>query len=234
MQRDQVVSVILPLYNGEKYIAEALESILSQTYRHIEIIVVNDGSRDRSDEIIKGFGSQLKYVWQENQGTAAARNRGIKIATGDFLAFLDQDDLWSPNKLTRQLAAFVCEPDLDIVFGHMQQFHSPDLDRSLKHKLHCPRDPIPGVLTSAVLITKVAFFKVGLFEQRWGIGEWANWYVRAVELNLKMKMLPEVVAHRRLHAGNKGVLQRDSLKEYAQILKASLDRRRSNHAFGRR
>lgn len=220
------ISVIIPVYNGERYLSEAIESILAQTYRPIEVIVVDDGSTDSSAQIVKRFGKSLQYFFQTNSGTGAARNRGINSAAGNFFAFLDQDDLWVEDKLDRQMSVFTATPEAEIVFGHVRQFHSTELKEHIKQKIYCPAGLMPGYSPSAMLIERSSFFRVGLFETRWKIGEWANWYVRAVELGLKKIMLPDLVTLRRLHERNKGLYQREEINEYAQILKASLDRRR--------
>jgi glycosyltransferase involved in cell wall biosynthesis len=224
----ELVSVIMPVYNGEAYLSDAINSVLDQKYNSMELIVIDDGSTDRSAEIVKIFGKKVQYFFQKNSGTADARNHGIRVANGSFFAFLDQDDLWIKDKLLLQISAFKSEPELDIVFGHVQQFLSPDISETLKQNLVCPPSRMPGYLPSAILMKRETFFKVGNFESSWQIGEWADWYVRASELTLKMKMLPELVAMRRIHAGNKGVLQRNSINEYVHILKASLDRRRTD------
>lgn len=219
------VSVIIPVYNGERYLAEAIESVLAQTYRPIEIIVVDDGSTDGSAHIAKGYGSPVRYFFQSNRGTGAARNRGVGLAVGNFLAFLDQDDLWVADKLTVQMEAFSTVSELDLVFGHIKQFHSPELDERVKQRIYCPTELMPGYSPSAMLIKRDAFLRVGLFDTKWQVGEWVDWCVRAAELELKAMILPDLVTWRRLHKGNKGVLQRTAITEYVWILKASLDRR---------
>ena len=109
------VSVIIPVYQGDRFLAEAVESVLNQTYTNYEIIVINDGSTDNSNDVLQPYLDKIRYVYQENQGVAAARNRGIKIARGEFLAFLDQDDFWLPDKLASQVACFDTKPELGIV-----------------------------------------------------------------------------------------------------------------------
>ena len=101
-----LVSCIVPVYNGERYLREALDSILAQTYRPLEIIVADDGSADGTAGVVATFGDQVRYVRQHNQGPSSARNLGIRVPTGDFIAFLDADDLWHPEKLARQIARF--------------------------------------------------------------------------------------------------------------------------------
>src|SRR6476660_1471039 len=106
-----LVSVIIPVYNGTCYLRAALESVFAQTYRPFEVIVVDDGSLDDSGVIAQSF-DDVRYIHQENQGVAAARNNGIEVARGEFLAFLDQDDLWTPEKLKLQMGHLLSDPEL--------------------------------------------------------------------------------------------------------------------------
>lgn len=221
------VSVIIPVYNGELYLEEAIESVLSQSLQPYEIIIVDDGSTDKSQAIAKRYEPKVRCVHQKNGGTAAARNLGINISRGNFLAFLDQDDIWEDKKLELQINAFQKNVELDIVLGHLQQFYSPELEDEMKMKIYCPDQPEPGYLPSAMLIKRNSFFRVGLFETKWQIGEWTNWYINASESGLKTEMLPEVLVRRRIHNENKGILQRDQRSEYVKIIKVSLDRRRA-------
>ncbi|MBD2182999.1 glycosyltransferase family A protein [Aerosakkonema funiforme] len=227
MSNSFLVSVIIPVYNCEKYLAEAIESVLAQTYQPLEIIVIDDGSTDGSAEVAKRFGTTVQYCFQANSGTAAARNRGIELAKGDFFAFLDADDLWIEDKLTNQMAAFTNNPNLDVVYGQVQQFISPDLGENLKAKLEDSPKLVPGHIPSALLIKRDSLFQVGLFETQWRLAEFASWQIRVTELGLQTMMLPNLVAKRRLHETNKGIKQREYQTEYVQILKASLDRRRA-------
>lgn len=109
------VSVIIPVYQGDRFLGEAVESVLNQTYTNYEIIVVDDGSTDNSLEVLEHYFDKICYVFQGNQGVAAARNRGLQIARGEFIAFLDQDDFWLPEKLALQIACFDAQPELGIV-----------------------------------------------------------------------------------------------------------------------
>src|SRR5690606_34102704 len=100
---DQLVSIVIPVYNAEKYLEQTLASIYAQTYPHTEIIAVDDGSSDRSVEILRQHAPRVRLVTQANAGAAAARNRGVREARGKWIAFLDADDLWTPDKLEKQL-----------------------------------------------------------------------------------------------------------------------------------
>jgi glycosyltransferase involved in cell wall biosynthesis len=221
-----LISVIIPVYNGELYLSEALESVLAQTYQPLDIIVVNDGSTDRSADILATYGRAIRWVQQPNQGTGAARNHGVSLAQADYLAFLDQDDVWASDKLAAQMETLLSEPTLDMVFGQVQPFFSPEWEAAHDSGLYCAEQPVNGYSPSALLIRRSAFVRVGEFETGWQVGEWAQWYTRARHMDLAERVLPQVVAWRRLHAGNKGLVRRSSAQEYARILHASLKRRR--------
>jgi glycosyltransferase involved in cell wall biosynthesis len=112
---DRQVSVIIPIYNAERYIQPAVESVLHQTYPHWELIIVDDGSTDNSKQKLEPYQEYLRYFYQQNQGVAAARNRGILEAKGEFIAFLDQDDWFLPDKLALQVALFQQQSSIGIV-----------------------------------------------------------------------------------------------------------------------
>ncbi|MBI4317895.1 MAG: glycosyltransferase [Chloroflexi bacterium] len=109
------VSVIIPVYNCERFIAEAVDSVLAQSFRDFELIVVDDGSTDRTAEVVKSYGPRLTYIYQTNQERSAARNAGIRRASGQYLAFLDADDIWLPQKLERQIEVFDRAPEIGLV-----------------------------------------------------------------------------------------------------------------------
>jgi glycosyltransferase involved in cell wall biosynthesis len=222
---DATVSVIIPVFNRKLYLPEALASILEQTYQPLEIILIDDGSTDASAEVIKDFPS-VRYFYQTNSGAATARNRGVELAQGNFLAFLDSDDLWTKDKLARQMTVLATTPEIDIVFGHVKQFHSPELDQSITQKTRFAAEIMPGYHVGAMLVRREAFFRVGLFETNLKVGEFISWHLRATELGLQMMMLPEVVMQRRIHETNMGIYQRQNRSEYLKVVKAALDRRR--------
>lgn len=113
---NKIVSVIIPAYNRELYPAETIESVLAQTYRPIEIIVVDDGSTDGTAEVAKSFSGTVRCFYKSNSGSSAARNKGIKKALGSFFSFLDSYDLWVEEKLSRQMAVLDSDEDQDMVF----------------------------------------------------------------------------------------------------------------------
>ncbi|MGH7450208.1 MAG: glycosyltransferase family 2 protein [bacterium] len=223
---DHLISVIIPAYNAGRYLGEAIASVLAQTHRAHEIIVIDDGSTDDTANIAQSFSPSVRYEWQPNDGAGAARNHGVELARGNFLAFLDADDLWIEDKLARQFAAFESDPTLNMVFGHVQQFYSPELGEEIKKRIKLPAETMRGFHPGAMLIKRETFFRVGLFKTDLQLGEFIDWHARAMELGLKSFMLPEVVMKRRIHETNQGIYKRDAREDYLKIVKASLDRRR--------
>jgi glycosyltransferase involved in cell wall biosynthesis len=188
--------------------------------------VIDDGSTDSSAEIAKHYSSAVKYFFQPNSGLSAALNRGVEVAQGSFFSFLDSDDLWMKDKLTHQMKVFENNPDLDIVFGQIKQFFSPELDENQRKGIRIPTEVIRGIFKGSMLIKRDSFFRVGKFDTRWKVGDFVCWYLRAVEKSLKSVVLDEIVVLRRIHMNNMGIRQQESRNDYVRILKASLDRRR--------
>lgn len=116
------VSVIIPAYNAEKYIAEAIESVLAQTYPEVECIVVDDGSTDRTGEIVRSYGSRVQYISQDNAERSTARNNGILHAKGDYISFLDADDYQAPEKIRDQVDLLEVHPEYDAVYSKVMYF----------------------------------------------------------------------------------------------------------------
>ena len=221
------VSVIIPVFNGEKYLKEAIESVLAQDYPRKEIIVVNDGSTDNTTNIMKSFFPNLRYVEQSNQGLGASRNMGVKNALGTHLAFLDHDDLWAPTKLTEQVKAWKQADNDPLIFGSVQQFICSQLTQEEKARLAVNETVLPGYIASTLLLSKKRFLEVGEFMTQNKVGEFLDWYMRALAKNIPMQLLSSLCLKRRVHDNNMG-RQRDLYKrtDYLHVLKANLNRRR--------
>jgi glycosyltransferase involved in cell wall biosynthesis len=222
-----LVSVIIPVFNAERYVGEAIRSVLSQTYRAIELICVNDGSTDGSLSILQSFKTKIVLIDnEENCGTAESRNRGIHEARGEFLAFIDNDDIWESNKLEVQMDQFQNRHDLDVSLTYMQCFISPEISEDIKDLRYCPADPLPGYIPSTMVARRISFDKVGYFDSRWKNGESFAWIVRANEVGLKVEVIEDVLVRRRIHDNNKSVSgSSTSRSDYLRILRESVDRR---------
>lgn len=220
------ISIIIPVFNTEKYLAEAIESVLSQTLKPTEIIVVDDGSTDKSVEIARQFEPLVRIISQANKGVGAARNVGIQETSGDFLAFLDADDFWTENKLEIQLSYLENNPKTDMVFGYVEQFISSELPDEHKSNLKSELDKMQGFVAGAMLIKKTTFLKAGFFNEKLELGEFIDWFSRAKDLGLTFQVLNEIVLKRRIHTSNMGIYKKQHLKDYTTLLRTALARKR--------
>ncbi len=225
------ISVIVPVYNHEAYVAQALRSALDQSFPAHEILLVDDGSTDGSAAVAAGIPG-VKVLRRPNGGIGAARNTGLRAATGDAFAFLDADDRWHPDKLRLQREALLCRPELDMVFSMARQFLSPDLSEAERAQRKVEQEVVPGRMAGTMLIRRGSFERVGEFRGDLRTAEFLDWYARAQALGLKDEMLPEVLYERRIHAANHGVRERGARGDYFRALKASIDLKRKAEAEG--
>lgn len=225
------VSHVIPVFNGETTIAEAIESVLGQTLPPRELIVVDDGSIDGTRNEVGRFRDRIVYRRQENAGVSAARNHGLRIAKGDWLAFLDADDRVHPDKLALQLAAARRRPELELCDGHARYFWSEELsdeqresDRRYRHDFW--KRAAPGHIDTW-LARRDLFERFGFFDENLDYSEDTDWYLRVRDGGAILETLPEILAYRRLHRGN--ITARDRAGQtngIARAIKSSLDRRR--------
>lgn len=216
------VSVVIPVFDGERHVGEAIDSALAQTHRPLEVVVVDDGSTDRSAEIARARGATVLRL--DHAGPAAARNAGVRAARGDVVAFLDADDVWLPRKLELQLAVLTGEPPADFVLAHLEEFVSPELDVAAAARLR-PRPPRASYAPSVLVAWRRVLEELPFADA--ATGEFLDWMLRARDRGLREVMLPQVVARRRLHGANHSLRGREARPELAHMLKRSLDRRRA-------
>jgi glycosyltransferase involved in cell wall biosynthesis len=174
------VSVVIPVYNNEAYIAAAVKSVLSQTLPPTEIIVVDDGSTDSTAAALESLRGSIKYLYQQNRGEPSARNRGIRESTGEYIAFLDGDDLWHPSKLELQMNYVREHPDCALVYTDMSTFDENGvIDASVKERLRMslPSGHIfPALFMTAlfgsgsVVFRRECIQKVGYFNEEFLVG----------------------------------------------------------------
>ena len=222
-----LVSVIIPVFNAERFLSDALNSVFSQGYANLELIMVDDGSTDGSREIIERTPGNIRYLRQENSGPAAARNRGIEIAEGDILAFQDADDIWPARKLEIQLAVLDRDPTFEIVMGQVQRVQSSEGDAELENM----NAPCFAVNLGASIFRRSAFEQVGPFDEQLRFSEDVDWFMRARERGIKTAKIEDVTLLYRLHDQN---MTRDKLLTNLntfRVLKMSLDRRRRESGF---
>ena len=218
------LSVIIPVYNAERHIADAVRSILSECYPSLEIIAVDDGSTDGSAEILKSF-SEVTYYKQANSGPAAARNLGIRMSKGDFILFLDADDLFPEGKIRQQLSYFEQRPEIEMVMGKSQFFFE---DGSSKTVFRFPDETyqVLSVLLGSGFYRRSVFDKVGLFEESLQFSEDFDWFNRVRELGIPILVTDDIALYYRRHDTNMTHSMDLVRLKTIQMLKRSLDRRR--------
>jgi glycosyltransferase involved in cell wall biosynthesis len=190
------VTVVIPALNAERYITQALDSVLRQTCGMFECIVVDDGSKDRTRSVVERYGPLVRYEFQNNAGPATARNRGIELATGDFVAFLDADDVWHPEKCAIQLAHFNARPELVGCAAHVQNFLSEDAQDGT-----APQGRVV-TLGTTLIVRRSLFDAVGMLNPEYWHRDLQDLLVRAEDRGFKIEILQDVLAQRRLHSNN--------------------------------
>ena len=226
MSNTPLVSVIIPVYNGDHHLAEALESVLAQTYRPIEIIVVDDGSTDNSANIARSY-KEVRYIYQPNQGVAVARNTGISQACGEFIAFLDQDDLWTPNKLSIQIDYLVKYENIGYTLAKMRVFLAPGISKPSWLKENYLLEDIPGYIVGTLVVRRSILEKVGEFNPIYKYGNDSDWFFRATDAGISKAILPETLLHKRIHNANESHKVQAMTLDMMKFLRSSIERKRN-------
>ena len=232
MSKHPLISCVVPVYNGERFLAEAIDSIFAQSYHPLEVIVVDDGSTDGTPAVAQHYGDRISYLRQDHAGPATARNRGIRVATGEFLAFLDADDLWVEDKLARQMSRFEMRPELEMCTGHVKNFWVPELEQESEQVGDAFLGNLPGFVLQTLLVRRSAFDRVGYLDETIGLlGDDTDWFVRAKERSLVTEMLPDVLVQRRMHQTNISRTTRLSSgkEDIMNVLMAKMARRRGEN-----
>ena len=196
-----MVSVIIPVYNGEAFLAEAVESIQRQNYEQLEIIIVDDGSTDSTAEIAADFESNVRYFYQPNSGPAAARNRGLRMSRSNVISFLDIDDLWSEDKLKLQLKHLSRDKSVEIVLGHTQRMQFTSVEKGKFHFMDWS-EPILDMHLESAVFKKSVFDRVGYLDKSLNQCEDWDWFMRAKELGTSIQLHEKITYFYRQHAQN--------------------------------
>jgi glycosyltransferase involved in cell wall biosynthesis len=194
-----LASVIVPAYQAEVYLDEALDSAFAQDYDVLEVIVVDDGSTDRTAEIAASF--PVRLLRRTHRGPAAARNSGIAVAAGEFITILDSDDIWPTDRLSRQIGHLGDHPEVGIVLGHTQFFVNPGEPRPPHFPRLAAGDSAPGH-AATMLARREVFDRIGLFDESLWLGEDIDWLARAKDAGIASATLGEIVLRYRVHAAN--------------------------------
>lgn len=203
------VSVIIPTWNRAEFVRDAIDSVLAQDYPSLELLVIDDGSTDATPEVVRSYGDKVRYIRQANGGAASARNRGIAEATGEFVAFLDSDDLFLPGKLTEQVREFARQPEVVMVYSWFSILDASGRERlgrrfaatgQIARSLvaHSMQGPLA---TPTVMVRRAALLAAGGFDETMRLSEDTDLWCRLARLG-PVGLVPRVLVQVRRHDGN--------------------------------
>ena len=214
-----MVTILMPCYNAADFLGQAVASLQAQSCPDWELLVVDDGSQDGSPDRLRELLPQARLMESAHVGIGAALNQARPLVGGDWVAFLDADDLWAPDKLAVQLAALDQHPDWDGVFVGVETFYEVS-DRGRV------ADSASGRHRGALLLRRAAYDRMPLFREDLKVGEFVDWMARGEELGLHFGFIDLPLYRRRIHSHNTSRLSAQSASDYLKVVKAALDRRR--------
>jgi teichuronic acid biosynthesis glycosyltransferase TuaG len=222
------VSVVIPTYNQARFVAAAVESALAQTYHDVEIIVVDDGSTDNTRDVLSVFGERISYIYQQHKGLSSARNTGFLASRGDYLLFLDSDDLIPPDKLALHVSLLEVEPDFGLVYSAWQQINEDGTqvlgevrpnEQGLVLKTLLRRRFF--FFASAAVVRRTCLERVGLFDESLPWSEDADMWLRLARAGYAFGYLDQPLLQYRIHANS---MSAQVNREQVEGWQASLDR----------
>jgi len=218
--------VITAVYNGERFLAEAIESVLTQDHRPIEFIVIDDGSTDRSAEIAASY-EPVVLIRQPNRGLAAARNAGLERASGSFITFLDADDRMAPGRLTTQVNYLKAHEDVGCVLLHQELILEPGMTVPGWVRPFGAPDEVVGGFTITAMVRRRAQETIGGFDPSLPVCEDVEWLIRLRDAGVRVEILPVLGTYRRIHGENMSNQTEAVRTELAGILRARIERQRA-------
>ncbi|NQV01636.1 MAG: glycosyltransferase [Bacteroidia bacterium] len=225
---EALVTIIIPVYNYGQFLAAAIDTVIAQSYRSIEVIVVDDGSTDNTAKIAQSY-SEVQYFYQKNQGVAVARNTGISKARGKFIGFLDADDTWSVNKLKIQIRNLIENPGLGFNMCKNRNFIESGV--KLDPKITGPFLERVQICFASLVTHRNLFDQIGGYDPHYKILEDLDWLIRAKDAGIIMEVLPDILVNRRIHTHNLSLTNQQAWQKFKfQILKESIERQRKKEA----
>ncbi len=216
------VSILIPMYQAEKYILEAVESAVRQDVRK-EIVIADDGSTDGGLRILQDYqaaGGEIRIVPMAHRGQAAARNAALQQARGNFILYLDADDILTDHAAEKLLEGFSEDPGAGVVCAKCRDFISPDLSDAEAENLRIQPEPYFRMLSGCTMIRSEVYERVGLFDESLPSSETAQWMLRMSDTGIRVHQIDAVTLMRRYHSSNFGRVSRQTqLKSYMEIIK---------------
>ncbi len=221
-----LISVVVVVRNGERFLAQALDSIVAQDWRPLQILLVDGHSTDRTAEVARSY-SLVKILSQENRGIADAYNQGIAAAAGEFIAFLSHDDIWTARKLKNQVGYLLADAACDYVVGHVHFFLNPGdvVPEGFREEL-LAGDRVAYIMET-LLARKSLFAKIGGFDPRLSSGEDVDWFCRAKDQHIPHAVLDQVLVHKRVHDANVSLNDSAGNAILLRVLRESIARKKA-------
>ncbi|MDZ8188161.1 MAG: glycosyltransferase [Nostoc sp. ChiSLP02] len=221
-----LVSVIIAIKNGERYLAAAIDSVIAQTYKCYEIIVIDGNSTDNTEKIAKSY-KQVRYVSQPSQGIANAYNLGIDLAQGEFISFISHDDLWTPDKLTIQVNYLLDRPEIQYTIARVKFF--------LEEGFSIPPGFRPELLIGdriayimeTLVVRKTIFAQIGMLNPELSVAEDVDWFARASDRQVLHMAIQKVLLYKRVHDSNLSLTSSINNQNLLSILRQSIKRKRN-------
>jgi len=220
------VSVILTVRNGERFIAEALESVRLSSVQPIEILVVDGLSTDRTVRIARGFAG-VTIVSQRSEGIANAYNEGIARSRGELVAFISHDDRWLPGKLDRQVSFMAAHPELLLTVTHVRHVLQDGASPPAGFRTELLDRAVPGFVMEALVARRTVFDRVGLFDPTFSVSEDTDWFFRVKDAGVPLAVLPETLVEKRVHDANTSLLDPRINTLLLRALRGSIARKRA-------
>lgn len=221
-----LVSVIVPTRNSERFVEQAVQSVTAQDYRPIELIVVDGRSTDGTAAIVARF-DQARWITQPGSGIADAWNAGIDTASGDWLAFLSSDDMWTPDKLSTQVGYMLDHPDLQYTIAKFEYRREPGMDLPKGFNENLLGRQLVGRIMETLVARRGAYDVVGRYNVDLPLGEDVDWYARAKDMNIAMAMIDKVLLHKRVHDANASTNAARNTPLLLKIMRESIARQRA-------
>jgi glycosyltransferase involved in cell wall biosynthesis len=219
-----LVSVIIPVLNGERYLAQALRSVFAQEYSPLEVIVADGRSTDNTVDVARSFPDVHCFV-QQGPGLGSARNEALAMARGDLIAFLDHDDVWAPEKLRVQVAFLEAHPDAQYTVCQVRVFMDEGYSDGRMFRPQALSTGQVGEIPCTMLARKEVFAEVGDFDATLGTACDLDWMARARDRGIPMEVIPHVLVHKRIHAHNLSADLTYVKETYLEVIRRSLQRK---------
>lgn len=219
-----LISVIIVVKNGEKFLQTAIESILNQTYLNYEIIIIDGNSTDKTSIIAQSY-AQVRYFLQHNEGIANAYNQGIDQAKAEFITFLSSDDIWTKNKLQIQLKYMLEHPEVQGVIGKAKFFLEKGNTPPSEFKIELLEGDHIAKIMETLMVKKSVFEKVGNFNPEYWVAEDTDWFARCQDANISIKVIDQIFLHKRIHDSNLSLNYKEINRNLLKIIRQSIERK---------